>query len=130
MHKFKQMKLIIAGSRVKYLSVGQSMMEHICLHFNFHKNNVEEIVSGVSEGVDEKGSIWARERGIPVEKFPADWDEYGKAAGPIRNKEMAKYADALLLIWNGESPGSKDMLNKMRVRGKPVYEVLIREPKS
>jgi hypothetical protein len=42
--------------------------------------------------------------------FPAKWDKYGKAAGPLRNREMAAYADALILVWDGKSRGSANML--------------------
>lgn len=129
-HDFKPIKLIIAGSRAKSLMVGYSMIEHICIHFNFHPVTVKEVVSGMALGVDAKGSYWANEQKIPIKQFHADWDEYEKAAGPIRNGEMARYADALLLIWDGESPGSKNMLKHMRVLGKPVYEVIMREPKE
>lgn len=59
-------------------------------------------------------------------EFPADWKAHGKAAGPIRNKQMAEYADALLLIWDGESKGSASMKNEMLKLNKPVYEVIIK----
>jgi hypothetical protein len=42
---------------------------------------------------------------------------------------MAEYADALLLIWNGESRGSANMKENMVKLGKPVYEVILKEPK-
>lgn len=33
---------------------------------------------------------WAAERGIPVDHYPARWDQQGKSAGPRRNSVMAK----------------------------------------
>jgi len=59
-------------------------------------------------------------------EFPADWDTHGRAAGPIRNKQMAEYGDALLLIWDGESRGSANMKSNMKKLGKPVYEIIIK----
>ena len=58
------------------------------------------IVSGGARGVDKLGEQIADEQHIPVTKFLADWDNYGKGAGFIRNEEMAKYADELLAVWN------------------------------
>jgi len=64
---------------------------------------------------------WARENGIPIKRFPADWDKHGKAAGPIRNRAMAEYADALLAVWDGESKGTANMILEMHRMGKPVF---------
>jgi len=55
-------------------------------------------------------AMWAESHGLPVKRFPANWKEHHKAAGPIRNREMAKYADALVAIWDGESKGTKSMI--------------------
>lgn len=52
--------------------------------------------------------------------FPADWDKYGRRAGPIRNREMAEYADALLAYWDGKSRGTKNMIEEARARGLKV----------
>jgi len=127
------MKLIIAGSRPNKLNVGFSMMEHICKHFNFHPFTVDEVVSGCAAGVDEKGVYWASEQKIPVKRFAVedkDWDAFGKGAGPVRNRKMADYADALLVIWDGKSKGSKNMIEEMERKKKPIYEVILKEPEK
>ena len=124
------MKLIIAGSRPKALNLGFTMMENICRHFNFHPVTVSKVVSGCAQGVDERGMYWAMEQSIPIKKFPANWELHGKAAGPIRNKQMAKYADELLVIWDGKSKGSSNMITEMLLLNKPVHEVIIRGPKN
>ena len=125
-HDFKPIKLIIAGSRPKTMRCGHTMMENICRHFNFHPVTVKEVVSGCAQGVDEMGMYWAWEQEIKVKKSPANWEMHGKAAGPIRNKQMAKYADALLLVWDGESKGSLSMKTEMLKLNKPVHEVIMR----
>ncbi len=65
---------------------------------------------------------------LPVKEFPADWDQHGNAAGPIRNAQMADYADALLLIYDGESRGSLNMRKQMAQLKKPIYEVILKRP--
>ena len=111
------MKTIIAGSRgfCDILS-GWSFINSVHEH-----QPITEVVCGMAKGVDTHGKLWAKDKGIPVKEFPANWNKYGKAAGPIRNKQMAEYADAALVIHNG-SKGSLNMINQMKKVGKPVYE--------
>lgn len=39
-------------------------------------------------GADAMAAQWAKQCGIEVEAYPAEWDRYGKAAGPMRNQKM------------------------------------------
>jgi len=82
--------------------------------------SITEVVSGGAAGVDMLGERWALRQGIPTTVFQANWNAHGKAAGPIRNKQMAEYADALIAVWDGESPGTKNMIETMEKLGKPV----------
>jgi hypothetical protein len=70
--------------------------------------------------------LWARQNDIPVKYFPANWEAYGPKAGPLRNQEMANYADALILIWDGQSPGSRDMLKKAKGKGLQIHIVEVK----
>lgn len=105
------MKTIIAGMRdfYDYEKVSQAV--------TFSGLCISEVVSGCATGVDALGEKWARERKIPVRKFPADWRKNGKAAGPIRNRQMAEYAEALVAVWDGKSKGTKNMIETARSLG-------------
>ncbi len=116
------MKLIIAGTRD--LDLEADRLTWFMAGFEF--GDVTEIVSGASGLIDQLGEHVAAENSIPVKQFPAQWDVYGKSAGPRRNREMAQYGDALLLVWNGVSRGSQNMRDEMLALGKPVYEVIFR----
>lgn len=97
------------------------------------RHPVTEVVSGCCRGVDRAGEEWARQRGIPVKRFPANWKKFGVAAGPIRNAEMAEYAEALVAIPTGVSRGTRDMIDKAKARGLEIDEVWfdgIRRPAS
>lgn len=83
--------------------------------------NVVTLPSGAKTGADYYGELWAKDHGLPVTEFPADWKANGRAAGPIRNWQMAQYADALVLVWDGKSRGSKDMLSRAKGRGLTVW---------
>ena len=126
------MKLIIAGSRT--LNPGPAFICSLITHFKIP--TPKEVVSGRAKGVDTAGERWAKacqERDqdpyhYNVKEFPANWNKYGKSAGYRRNEQMADYADALLLIWDGESRGSMHMKNIMSLdKKKPVYEVVLRK---
>ena len=70
-----------------------------------------EIVSGTARGADKLGEKYAAERQLPVARFPAEWNKYGRSAGYKRNTVMADYADALVAFWDGISRGTKHMID-------------------
>lgn len=78
------MKVIIAGGRD---IEDYSLLRRVIEASGFH---ITEVISGMARGVDKMGIQWAKEVGLPVLKFSADWNRYGKAAGPIRNIAMSK----------------------------------------
>jgi hypothetical protein len=100
------MKTIIAGSRT-------ALYEHVYYAIKScpFKSKITEIVSGTARGADKFGEEIAEKFNISVKRFPADWDRYGKRAGYVRNEEMAKYADALIAVWDGKSKGTKNMID-------------------
>ena len=75
------------------------------------------IVSGHCRGADMMGEQFASSHFVPIRKFPADWDKYGKSAGYIRNRQMAEYASEsdsigiLVAFWDGKSKGTKSMID-------------------
>lgn len=109
------MKVIIAGGRD---FSDYEVLRERCDFFLKTKSNIE-IVSGAAKGADSLGERYANERGYSLTKFPADWDTHGKSAGYIRNAKMAAYADALIAFWDGKSKGTKNMIEIMRIIGKP-----------
>ena len=54
---------------------------------------------------------YAEEHGYEIDAHPADWDKYGKSAGYKRNQEMAEVADAVICFWDGNSKGTKHMVD-------------------
>lgn len=118
------MKLLVAGSRsidgegdYEWL---KEMLDSI--------PELTEIVSGKARGVDSLGERYAAERGIPVKEFPPNFQRYHKLQAPLeRNKEMAAYCDAALIMWDGYSTGSQHMMEQMRKVDKlcQVYRKLV-----
>ena len=109
------MKVVIAGSRdiTDYDVLLKAIKE--CPF------QITEVISGRARGVDTLGEKYAEDYGLKLHLFPADWKKYRNAAGPIRNAQMADFADAVLCVWDGKSSGTKDMMNQARKRGLPLY---------
>jgi hypothetical protein len=84
------------------------------------KRDEVEIVSGKAPGADQLGEKWARKNRYRVKEFPADWDSMPTAAGRTRNQEMANYSTHLIAFWDGESPGTRDMISRAKQRGLKV----------
>lgn len=114
------MKIVIAGSRS---IVDYELLKSVIARSNFL---ITEVVCGGARGVDSLGAKYASEKGLPCSMFRADWGRFGKAAGMYRNSDMADYADGGLILWDGESRGTLDMIDKLRRLGKPreVYDEL------
>jgi len=116
------MKVIIAGSR------GITDVRLVARAIEASGFEVTEVVSGGAAGVDRLGERWAARRGIPVRRFLPDWSQ-GKAAGPLRNRRMAAYADALVALWDGASRGTASMIREARTRGIKMHvDVVGRTP--
>lgn len=113
------MKTIIAGGRdvVDYFHLEEALEGYRC--------DISEVVSGGAQGADALGERYAKGAGLPLKVFKADWQANGKAAGPIRNRQMAEYAQALIAIWDGKSAGTKNMIEEARSRGLHVHVHMI-----
>lgn len=109
------MKVVIAGSRDITDSLG---LVKAIKQSGF---DISEVVSGMACGVDTMGEAWAAANDIPVKQFPANWNKHFSGAGPIRNAEMAEYADAAVILWDGKSRGTLNMIKNMHTRDKPYF---------
>jgi len=65
-------------------------------------------------GADGLGERVAGELGFELELYDAEWDKFGRNAGPIRNGQMARVGDELLAFHDGKSIGTADMIKKAR----------------
>ena len=69
------------------------------------------------------GEQYAAEHGYKIDQFPAEWSKYHQGAGPIRNLEMVKTADAVVAFWDNESSGTKNIIDCARQENIP-YKVI------
>lgn len=121
-----RLKVIIAGSRtITDYDLVKPVLEAWQHRLESKWHVISEIVSGTARGVDKLGEMYAQENDIEVVRFPADWAHHGKGAGPIRNEQMAEYADVLFLIWDGESRGSANMKKMAQEYGLEIFEAIV-----
>lgn len=111
-------RIIVAGSRTfgDYELLRSTLDEYILNFLDVGLSDTVEIISGRAAGADRLGEKFADEQNIPVTCFEADWETFGKIAGPIRNRHMAEYASErgyvgiLIAFWDGMSRGTKNMI--------------------
>ena len=129
----KELRIIIAGSRDfnDYELLKKSAIEIITKKTMLP--DLTRIVSGGARGADTLGERFAKEFGLEVKKFSADWDGLGKRAGYVRNAEMAKFTveddnDSMLIaFWDGQSRGTKHMIDLAYKYGLEVHVVNYKE---
>lgn len=126
-------KVIIAGSRKRILTCDQYQHLYKLLMYSspFSSHNHIEIVTGDAAGIDKDAQKAAMQynsisssiksnKSFTTKIFYARWDMFGKAAGPIRNRAMAEYADACILFPGGR--GTANMKKTAIEQGLLVYE--------
>lgn len=118
----KKNRVIIAGGqnfndydllrmKVNYYTF---MMEPGSIEIVSGKQMTVDKDTGECYGADYFGERYADHHGIPVKEFPANWKKYGKSGGPIRNKEMAAYGTHLIAFWDGQSSGTRNMIEEAK----------------
>ncbi len=115
----KEFRVVVAGSRNfnDYEKLSSELDK-----FLVGKKNVT-IISGTANGADKMGERYAEEHGIKIEQFPAEWGIYHKGAGPIRNLQMVKAADAVVAFWDNQSSGTRNIIDCARQENIP-YKVI------
>lgn len=112
------MKVLVAGSRnvADPATVEKAILES--------KFDMTAMICGMApRGVDRMAYEWARKNNVPVEEYPADWDRFGKSAGMRRNRQMVEVAEAAVIVWDGNSPGTENTLKLVKAKGIPYYLV-------
>lgn len=117
------MRLLVCGGRnysdkVHLFSVMDSWMTQCLLRVD----PIEIIITGGAPGADALACFWAQERRVAHDEYRADWERYGKSAGPVRNAQMLLYGKPSAVIAFPGGRGTADMCAKARAAGVPVYQ--------
>jgi hypothetical protein len=85
---------------------------------------IVEIVTGGAKGADQLAEKYADEKGLKKKIFLPAWERHGRFAGAIRNNDIIDYADMMVILWDGKSKGTKDVIEKCKKRGKNYKLIL------
>ena len=125
----EEIRVIVAGTRTfEDYSFAKEHLDRIIRGLQ-EDNPTKKIVmiTGDARGTDQTGNRYAYEHGYSLQKFPAKWKTYGKAAGPIRNAQMLKFASCahpvLVAFWDGKSRGTRNMIEIAKQADVSVYTV-------
>ena len=113
------MKVIVCGGRS---FAGKDLM--FSWLDKFHAEHVVDLVlEGGQTGADSMAKEWAKSRGILVVEEAAEWDRFGRSAGPIRNQKMIdRYRPDAVIAFAGNR-GTKDMRRRAESAGLTIYKV-------
>ncbi len=112
-------KKVVAGCR-NYTNYEEAkeFISHCIKNIKTQYNLI--FVCGCCKGADKMGEKYAKENNYTVEYYPAEWDKYGKKAGPIRNEKMAMEGDYIICFWDGKSKGTMSMIHYAKKYNKPI----------
>ncbi len=113
----EQIKLAIVGSR----TFNDLQIFYKCLQILKVDYDIIKIISGGAKGADTLGEQYADINNIPKLILIADWKQYGKRAGFIRNIDIIKNCTHCLAFWDGESHGTKHDLELCKQQNKPYF---------
>lgn len=82
-----------------------------------------EIITGGAKGADTLAENWARYNRVYVNVFPAQWREYGRAAGPRRNQQMIDQGQPELVLAFPGGDGTADMVRRAQAANIPVRAI-------
>lgn len=132
----KELRIIIAGSRdFNDYKLLKTSIRDILKNISLESIGKIKVISGTARGADQLGERFSKQFKLEVVKFPADWNRFGKSAGYIRNEEMAKYSvkdgnyGMLVAFWDGESRGTRHMINLAKRHGVEVHVIKYKEKK-
>ena len=115
-------RVIIAGGRdfndYEYMS---TKLNELFKDQNVFNNKAIKVISGMAKGTDTLAIRYADEHKLTKILFPANWKEYPRIAGFLRNNDMLSIATHLIAFWNGESSGTKHMIEIAQMKGIPVW---------
>ena len=115
-------RVIIAGGRdfddYEYMS---TKLNELFKDQNMFNNKAIKVISGMAKGADTLGIRYADEHKLTKILFPANWKVYPRIAGFLRNYDMLSIATHLITFWDGESSGTKHMIEIAQMKGIPVW---------
>ena len=111
--------VVIAGCR-DYSNYEEAKAFIVSCLAEYEGNDPITILSGGCRGADLLGERFANEHAFPIKRYLPEWKKYGKAAGPMRNKQMVDACHKVICFWDGKSKGTESLIQYAKKREKKV----------
>lgn len=116
----KEMNIGVVGSRsiAGQIPVSEAIVS--CPWYSYSEDVT--IVSGGADGVDSAAETFAKMNDLDTKIIEPEWDDWSNGhPAKARNTEIIEESDAVVAVWNGKSPGTRDSIDKALDRGVPIY---------
>ena len=110
----RPLKVIVCG--------GRKFADYQLVRAVLQSLNLSVVVQGAAQGADRLAARATRDLGVETVSCPANWDDYPKRAGMIRNREMLKHNPDAVIAFEG-GPGTANMVNIADKAGIAVYRI-------
>ncbi len=117
------MKLLVCGDR----NYEDSDLLFSILNELHREHKVVEVVHGAAKGADILGHIWAHHNGVKATPVYADWKQFGRAAGTIRNNKMLEMQPDLVVAFHKNISESKGTISCLKAAEKLGIKTLLIE---
>ena len=122
--------ILICGGRDLNHADAWNALERDCLDFvaerlGINRPKVWRVIHGGAKGADSAAGEWAKSEGAKVVVYPANWKLHGKAAGPIRNRQMLDEGKPDVVVALPGGRGTEDMVRQAEERGIPVIALRV-----
>jgi len=112
------MRILVTGGRE--FDDWNTFKSQLC---NLINTDYDIIIHGDAKGADFCARLFAKSYGFEEVRFPADWKQYGKAAGSTRNQQMLDEGKPDIVIAFPGGVGTADMVRRAKKAGLEVVEV-------
>lgn len=111
------MRILVCGGRDfdNFFLVDQILDEYL--------EQRPHIIQGGAKGADTNAKDYAEMNNLVCTTYPALWNKYKNAAGPIRNQQMLDEGKPDLVVAFPGGKGTADMVKRARKAGVPVREI-------
>lgn len=100
---------------------------------------VDEIVTGNADGIDKLARKYAVDNSVPLYVIDGTSECYSRVyngsmndwkKGKLKDMELVESCDAMIVIWDGETYGTKHVIDIVNNTGKSCDLIMIRQGKK
>ena len=129
-HDNKNLRVLVCGGRDMDESEAWNVLERDlkdALGFNLSlwQSEITTLIHGGARGADTGAGNWGKSEGAKILEFKADWKKHGRAAGPIRNRQMLDNGKPDVVVALPGGKGTANMVSQARGRHLPIIELPI-----